>query len=506
MKSPLLLFIFVFLTGFILAPAIGMAWDEPDNIFSGGVWINFIKGGFDRSVFDTSQSEASYFGDLVYPLDRNLAHLPPVHNWVGSAAVLFLEKVGQFLTKDLIIYSFHLSGAFFFAILVATVYRFSRHLSLSVSASLFAASATFLYPTLFGFGFSNSKDIAQASLFSVSLYYLVRGRLLGGAIIWGLALATKFNAIYVPIIWMIWLITKRQYNKTTIQYMLFVIAVGIATAFAVWPYLWYDPINRSLEVIRYFTNVGLGYIVTWDGIRYPVGSGSAMWWYPWATLAIVTPPLLFPLLVLGFIKLLRAARPTVFVLVLWILIPMVRTISPFTAYYDGIRHFLEILPALAIVTGFGVDYLFNLFKKKRLYLYKASHLYIVITIIYIILINIWYFPYSTGYYNIFAREANLGFDRDLGGLSIKEAFDYIHKQPGHLRIWVPVAGHLAWYYLKPGDKYVTTAPEVDYIILINKVSHARKTEFEKEINPVGFTLDHVVRRGEAEFAWVYGRK
>ena len=213
------LFLAVSATGFFLVPSIGPAWDEPDNIFVGGVYWNFVGSGFNPNFFDTSINTSSAFGDRVYPLDRNLAHLPPVHNYLGTFFVAAGQAAGVTPTGEQIIIAYHWATSVFFALLVTTVYRFGLLLGLSFPLSLFAALATFLYPTLFGHGLSNSKDIAQASLFTISLYYLAAGRLknkprqyITGAIFWGLALATKFNAIYVPIIWFIWMLffSKRK--------------------------------------------------------------------------------------------------------------------------------------------------------------------------------------------------------------------------------------------------------------------------------------------------------
>jgi len=73
--------------------------------------------------------------DQIYPLDRNLAHLPPVHNYVGLLFVRVREALGIPATGASIITAFHWSAALFFALLVAYTFLFARLLGLSTPLS-----------------------------------------------------------------------------------------------------------------------------------------------------------------------------------------------------------------------------------------------------------------------------------------------------------------------------------------------------------------------------------
>lgn len=469
-----MLFLGVFVVGMFLSPRIGPAWDEPDNIYAGGQILapSLVEG-------------------RIYTQEPSFSHYPPVPNYVGMMIALAGERLGWVKTPHDIIVAFHFAAALFFALLVATMYRFGRLLGLSVWSSVFAAIATFLYPTLFGHGYSNIKDIAQASLFTVSLYYLVRGGkgVIIGGVVWGLGLAAKFNAIYVPIIWGIWMLFSRK-KLLFIAYSLFLIAsIGAIAAVAVWPYLWGDPIGRASEVVRYFTTVGQGYRAFWDGTLYQVGVGNVLWWYPWANLLLVTP---VPLLILGALGGLREIRERRGLLLLWLVVPMVRAFLPNAAFYDGLRHFLEVLPAWVLLAAIGMEQLGRLGRWGVGALVVGQLLFI----------NVTYFPYSTGYYNVLAKNPNVRFDRDIEALSVKEGIEYLHTKYGAIRLWSPIGGHLSWYYLMPEDRYVYSGSEADSIILVNKSSHIRQTEFDKD-STKSFVLDHVIRRGDAIFAWVY---
>lgn len=496
MKSPFLLFLLVFGVGLVVSPKIGVAWDEPDNIFSGGVYWNFFRGGAKARLLNTTSSDSSYFGSFIYPQDRSLARYPPFHNYLGTALAIGAERLGAPRSAETAIVSFHVATTIFFGILVATTYRFGRLLGLSSGTSFFAALATFLYPTIFGHGFSNLKDTAQAAMFTMSLFYLVRRNILKGSIIWGLALATKFNAIYVPIIWGIGEI--REIGG--IKKIFFVVCVGLAVAFLVWPYLWFDPVGRATEVVVYFTNVNTAFKnfrFFWNGTMYQTGVGKSLWWYPWGYVLVGTPiPLLF-LVVIGGIGAIREWKKYG-ILLIWLVVPMLRAVLPGAILYDGLRHFLEVIPAFVLLSAVGLE-------EACLPAGRLGKLVRLGIVAHLVFINITLFPYSSGYYNVLARGANENFDRDIESLSVREAMDWLHVRYKNLKVWSPIAGHLAWYLIKPGDVYVYSAEEADSIILVNKSSHIRKAEFEKELHDT-FQLDHVVRRGNAVFAWIYRKR
>lgn len=515
----LLLFIIVFAVGVIFSPSIGPAWDEPDNMFAGGVYWNFFAKGGNPAVFDTFANGSSYFGDYIYPYDRTISHLPPVYNYVGSFLAVTLERLGMPVQGSTVIIGYHIAAVLFFALLVSTVYLFGLLFGLSRWASLFGAAATFLYPTLFGHGMSDTKDIAQASLFVLSLYFLTKGTLQGitrdliwGGIALGLGFASKFNAVYVPIIWGGWVLLrtvnlklkneKSSYFTFYILHFTFVLLVALVTVFLVWPYLWFEPIKHMIEVVDYFTHSGVGFPFLWAGKLYQSSRGIAYWWYPLGSLVIGTPIPLLGLMVIGTLDVLwfYKRHPERLLLLIWIGVPFLRGLLPWTALYDGLRHFVEVLPACMLLAAIGIATLW------RLKLKLATMIIASATLVHLLFIALTYFPYSSGYYNAFASNPNQNFDRDIEALSVKEGIDYLHKRYGAIHAWVPIGAHLSWYYLTtPGDKYVYSAGEADSIVLVNKSTHIREDEFTPSVAP-DFVIDRVIRRGNAIFGWVYRRR
>jgi hypothetical protein len=183
---------------------------------------------------------------------------------------------------------------------------------------------------------------------------------------------------------------------------------------------------------------------------------------------------------------------------IWILVPLLRTLSPWTAFYDQLRHFLEIIPALMLLAALALEWIAQKWRYVAIVIAVAA-------LIELVSINTALFPYSTGYYNAFAASPNVNFDRDIEGLSIKEGMDWLHRRYGSLHVWAPIAAHLVWPYLTPSDRYVFD-PEngPDSVIVINKQSHRADSSMVWFVaHEKDFTRVYTIGRGDAIFGWVY---
>ena len=579
MKRPerlsILLFLVVVVVGALLSRSIGPAWDEPDNMFAGGVYWNFFAQGFNPAVFDTSKDTSSFFGGQVYPLDRNIWHLPPVYNYIGTAFAVAEEHFGAPKTGATVIVAYHMMTVLFLGLLVVMTYNVGLLMGLGPSWSLFAAASALLYPTLFGHGLSDSKDTAQAALFITSLYFLVRASLkenrkdlILGGIVWGLGMATKFNAIYVPIIWVAWrvitscggrlpfsrtaarnslpsqqtrsvhlvrsihglttevsalvkrvfrlfssiaILRKRQIalhmfsqrNFSLIGDFVLVLFIGLLTAFLVWPYLWFTPLKHAMDVVQYFTNVGRGYKFYWEGHVYESGLGVSYWWYPLGSFLFGTPVPFLLCIFLGFVSVFGSLKQHKerILLIIWIIIPFLRAFLPWASLYDQLRHFVETIPAFALVAACFLSSLSRT-RWKQFAIVVGG-----IVILHLAFINVLYFPYSAGYWNVLTPNPNKNFDRDVEALSVKEGVEYLHKKYGSFTAFIPIGAHLSWYYLGPHDGTFDYYhyENADSIIMLNKSSHASNDSVITLVKDT-YYIDHVIRRGNAIFAWIYRKK
>jgi len=157
---------------------------------------------------------------------------------------------------------------------------------------------------------------------------------------------------------------------------------------------------------------------------------------------------------------------------------------------------MEVLPPLFLLAAFGLSRISG--KGIRV----ACIILAMVILGHLAFIDATYFPYSSGYFNLFAGNPNVRFDRDIEALSVHEAVAYVHAVYGRVRIWVPIGGHLSWYYLTSDDLYVYSAPDADTIVLVNKSSHFSQKDFAATIADT-YHLVHTIFRGDAIFAWIY---
>lgn len=586
----LFLFLAVLGIGIFASRGVGTSWDEPDNIHAGGVYAKFFTHGLDPAILTDRNASVSVWYDKIFTQEPTLSRYPPVPIFVGVLVV----KAGEIwnsrpATAQEIIYAFHIASTIFLGLFVVTMYALLRAVRIPAALAFTTSILAGLHPTIFGYGLSDIKDCALLSLFTLSLLFLIKSTMrkrkryfVLGAIFWGLALATKINAIYVPVIWLSWRfvyeviremgeikeimgigVKLRQIGMTLMKTLGFggvLVVIGIVVMVLVWPYLWFDPVGRIMEVLKYFTTVGAGYKVFWNQELYMVGAGKALAWYPIAHTIIGTPLTYLALAVFGLLGLvfwsifkktkpdlltsetkladhlkigsgglfkflpakvsklliakqthkLATRKDTVLFLwltLIWICVPLIRTFSPTASFYDGMRHFLEVLPPIFILMAFGIDALKHLLVKfvghKGV---KLLYLTVLVVLTHIVFVNLHLFPYGTGYVNALASNPNTTLERDFSGLAIKEGVELAHKlKGGSMAVFVPIAGHLSWYWLTGGDLYVYAYEQADVLILINKSSHVSKAQFDPLVTSM-FDLKTVVRRGRDEFAWVYLRK
>lgn len=523
------LFIGYALLAVVFSPFVGVSWDEPDNIWASGVYINFFRSGMNPSILIDNDSSVSYFHNKIFTQVAELRRYPPVPLYLGAIIVLLWERFAGELSAQQIITAFHMASGAFWAILGVSAYYFARLFKISLVGSLLASLLIAFHPLLFGYGLSIIKDSAQVALFTLSLFLLVNAKvhdkpifLFLGALVWGSAMATKMNAIYVPIIWGLWRITRMflfdrhrwaQEARYLFQDVCVVGIGGITAMILFWPYLWKDPIGHFLEVFSYFLNVGKGYAVFWDGSLYKVGIGESLPWYPLAHILVGTPILSLVFISVGIItsaifllKRKKTDYSCFLLLFFWIAVPLGRSLSPYAAFYDGARHFLEVIPPIVLVSGWGID---NVSKIISRYIGGASRGYALIglTIVsYLFVLHAFFFPYSAGYVNAFIRDPNAVVERDIAGLSMKEAvrkIDELVDEPK--RLFAPIAGHLSWYYLNKNDMYVYSLSEANVAILVNKSSHVQKQAFDAQAKDL-FEERYAITRGNSVFAWIYTRK
>lgn len=290
--------------------------------------------------------------DQVYPFAALLSAL--------SCRLLWTE-LGWF---DSVI-AHHLPAVAFAALAVGLVAACATRWFGAAAGSV-AAILLIFAPRFSGHAANNLKDMPEAALYTASVLAGLAALSRGGWRWWGatgtltaMAMAQKANALFVPVqlgaffllAWC-WPVVRRQRRVRLDPAGVAVAAIALLTTYlALSPHLWSAPGPRLMAHLREVLAVG----------NSNVGASSASVGISLhgLTHALWTTPI--PFLLLAAIGLLRPGLTVErrLFLALAVAVPLGRTALPGMRNFDGIRHFLEFLPALAISAGAGFEWLLS---------------------------------------------------------------------------------------------------------------------------------------------------
>lgn len=172
--------------------------------------------------------------------------------------------------------------------------------------------------------------------------------------------------------------------------------VSLLIAFITWPYLWINPLQTFIQVFAFMSDNPTQLNVLFMGNNYQAGEVPLR--YLPLLLGYTQSEPVWILFVLGllfaFWKSNHQKRISLFIILLWFLIPLAYVLLRRPSMYDGYRHFLFILPPIFIFTGFAFEKLFELIKNSYLQI-----LSITLILSFGILPIIQLHPYQYAYYN-----------------------------------------------------------------------------------------------------------
>jgi hypothetical protein len=215
-----------------------------------------------------------------------------------------------------------------------------------------------LIPALFGFARLGQLDGAVASMYllaAVALYRMLAGgggrwMVLAGSLL-GLAFATKLNVFVLVPAALLW---AAIYRREAFARLFGSFCVGGIMFFAIWPWLWRDPVGRTWEFLTW--TAGL------ENERFAYYLGQ--WWagapfhYPLVMLVVLVPLAVAVAGVIGAFRLFREARNPA---AGWILLNLTLVVavagSGLVPIYGGPRQFLAAFPLWALCAGAGVGWL-----------------------------------------------------------------------------------------------------------------------------------------------------
>jgi 4-amino-4-deoxy-L-arabinose transferase-like glycosyltransferase len=335
------------------------------------------------------------------------------------------------------------------AFLVALVYLIIAG-SFGTKAGLFASVAMMSLPRFFFHAHLAELDVpvAVASFALTFLFWKTLDRkswawpVLWG-IAWGLAVATKFNAVLVQIALLVWVILFRRKWSVFLRLILMCL-VAIPTFFLSWPWLYYHTWSRVVDYVNFYLHHGnLG---QWYYGQFYL---PPPWHFVFVMLWAVVPLTVMALFLIGIVRGGNGKRDGGLA---WLMtLCAFVSISPFifgkNLVYDNERLFMSIFPYLAALAGIGFGWLVaslsrHLISGKWAFLINPISLVLGIALVTPQVVSmVGLYPHLLSYYSEgvggLPGATKLGLETTYWGETFVSAIPFInaHAKPGDA-IWI----------------------------------------------------------------------
>lgn len=365
-------------------------------------------------------------------------------------------------------------------------------------AALFSSVFLALLPTHFGYLHNNMKDVPNAFAFTLAVFMfwrLVRYQRIRDLILaiagFAFAFNVKINSVMIPVICLIWFILGQRLELIKIikgklglllqpRYKLIIIYFLLSplAAVAVWWPFWRNPLGKLLELPYFYSHNTLNMPVLFAGGIYRSGI-NIPWVYPWVYIFITTPiAILLSFLAGSIVVAIKLFKKNDIypLLIIWLITPLLRYLSPKVSAIDGMRHFMEIIYPLSALAGVGF-YTISDYLEKKAKIKKAGLVLFVFVTVALIYNLAKYHPYQTSFYNILVggiKGADGKFDIDFWGTPQKDAMLWLNKNvPFNSYINVVMAQSSAAMYGRSDLQERMNKKDIegsDYTLILNKRS------------------------------------
>jgi hypothetical protein len=241
----------------------------------------------------------------------------------------------------------------------------------------------------------------------------------------------------------------RKMGKQAIPTLFVYAVVALIVMYATWPYLWPDPLGRSIESFQVMSQYPWQGEVLFDGVQY-VSSDIPRRYLPVLLGIQLTEPV-WPLFVAGLalaITGLVKKREYVELLALtlvWFVLPLAGFILLRAPLYDNFRQIFFILPPVFMIASVP-------FEKIKQPLWQVGLVALVLLPSLIGMLRL--HPYEYMYYNTFIggeKGAFRRFELDYWGTSYRKAADWMNEfATPDTNVWVDGPAHLLEMYLREG--------------------------------------------------------
>lgn len=288
---------------------------------------------------------------------------------------------------------------------------------------------------------SNSAEV-KAGLNRITAYSLLYGVLVG--LVSGTRIAGCILIAFVAVAHFAVFVGRR---KPLREYFYFWSLYGsmflswMATVIIIHPASWSNPFVWFVDAALLFSRYNI-----WEGSNLYFGEFVPAYYAPWhylpVWLLITTPLLLLALFAIGLVMLLfryRRLKPiqqacAIMVLLQISVLPSIAILFN-SIIYEGLRHFLFMVPIIAAIAATGVAWILQ---SLRISAYKIAVVVMLIALATPIVVDMMeLYPYEYVYFNrVFGglKAAQNQFETDYHGVSGREAMEWVNEnaRPGEL--------------------------------------------------------------------------
>ncbi len=336
---------------------------------------------------------------------------------------------------------------------LVAVWRPGRRLG-SPAVPFFSVLALIAMPRFVGHAFNNSKDIPFACGFAWGMYGIVRllsrqkwrwsDVVICGVGI-GVAMSVRVGALLLLLFLAIIVVVAatllpeerrawRERPRDRIVKLAAIFALAWTVMVLTWPWALGNPVMRPFAALAEMSSFSHSYLTLFMGQL--VRSDELPRHYLPMYLSITTPLGILGLAALGLGVTVRRqiAMPhdrfavLAFAVQLWLLFPLGYVWVTRPNVYDGIRHFLFLLPAVAVLGGLGAAWALDQLPANRKLL-AAGGLLVLISVPLKDLVSL--HPYQASYFNATVgglHAAARNFETDYWASSYREAMLWIRRQ------------------------------------------------------------------------------
>lgn len=453
--------VFVILTGVVVLTFqdYGLAWDEPFGEHYGTLIVDYIfSGGADQRVFEF----------------RNLQHYGGLFDGLAALAVK-VSALEPFHTRHLLIAMTGMAGA-------AGVWTMARALG-GAAAGFWALCIVLSMPTYTGHMFINPKDIPFAAGTIWALYFAMRalaafphindktalglGAALGATM--GVRIGGGVLVAYMGVLLalhFIWLSARTDRSvRDCARAVAITAGLSFVLTFALWPSAWPLMIDKAIEALLLTTKFKFDVDVLFDGawvssLNLPPNyvPGYALVKLPDVVLVLFA--LSLPLAAWRWRQAFAAHDRTIVfgyaALALGIFFPPLFAVLVKSAHYDALRHFIFVLPPLAVVLGVEVAGALGWLWHRRRVAGAIGGVAVAAGLALPVATMVQLHPYAYTYYNLSAggvAGAQGRYELDYWATSYREAARWLRTADA-----VPTSGPVSVYVCGPTDSAARFLP------------------------------------------------